>query len=75
MIDRGYVQSHVSENDKRRVMIQPTEKARNIITAVLRETNLAFEELRQIIGEKRWKNLVDLLIEVRDEINKHHQQE
>ncbi|MCH9852590.1 MAG: MarR family transcriptional regulator [Alphaproteobacteria bacterium] len=73
LIERGYVQSHVSANDKRRVIIKPTAKAHKIITAVLRETNLAFEQLRQIIGAKRWKNLVDLLIEVRDEINNHHQ--
>ncbi|MCH9853530.1 MAG: homoprotocatechuate degradation operon regulator HpaR [Alphaproteobacteria bacterium] len=69
LVKRGYVTSHTDPTDKRRLIVKITDDAKILIQQVLQETNHTFEQMRHIVGEKRWEQLVNLLMEIRDDIN------
>ena len=66
---RGFVETINDPHDGRRVLVKLTKSGHSFVKGVAPESAKVFKELREIVGEKNWKELVKLLIEVREYIN------
>ncbi len=71
LIERSFIRSYRDPKDRRRTFITLTDEGANFIDKVVPETVPLFAQMRDIVGTDRWENLVQLLAEIRDDINKN----
>ena len=68
--EKRYIEVFKDKNDGRRTMMRLTQEGQSFIDKVTPESLEIFEELRSIVGDERWENLIDLLLEIRDDFKK-----
>lgn len=66
---KDFVQIMKDPKDRRRNRVKMTEKGRSFIQEVAPESLILFKALRKKVGNKRWEMLVELLGEIRDDLN------
>ena len=68
--EKQYIEVFKDKNDGRRTMMRLTKEGQDFIDKVTPESLAIFEELRSIVGDERWENLIELLLEIRDDFKK-----
>lgn len=67
--EKNYLEVFKDQKDGRRTMIRLTAEGQKFIDMVRPESVVIFDDLRDVVGEDRWESLVNLLLEIRDDIN------
>lgn len=68
--DRGFLAFHPDGKDKRRFKVSLSQEGHEFIDEVSPHSYAALKELREIIGAERWEALINMLGEIRDDVNK-----
>ena len=66
MVDAGLVHRLEDKNDRRRMMVEITEKGRTIIRDNIHLSNQVYRQLEHRLGKKKVETLLDLLQELQD---------